>query len=147
VDAAETGQAFIVTDVVAWSGVIVLIFGLLGLIAIKVSNGLSISEFTSLLTSGTLPASMTARNAGLPIAGLEPENAGKLHFLTLLGASVAYYLMPVFCLTYGGLAGESRYLRVGLLEIMRQDYIRTARAKGLKGWQVIMRHAIPNALT
>ena len=145
-DAGSTRRCHAI-EAVAWTGAILLIFGALGLFVIQIGNGLSFSQLGSMIFTGVLPPSMTPRDAGLPIAGLEPENAARLHYVVLLKASIAYYIMPVFCLTYGGLAGESRYLRVGLMEIMRQDYIRTARAKGLKGWQVIMRHAIPNALT
>ena len=130
-----------------WSGAMIVLSGLIGLAAVWLGNGLSFSEMSNLVMSGQLPARLTIRNAGFPIAGLEPENARHMSYLTLLKASIPYYIMPVFCLTYASLAGESRYLRVGLMEIMRQDYIRTARAKGLKYWQVIIRHALPNALT
>ncbi len=131
----------------SWTGVMILLFGTLALISIWIGNNLSIGEMATLIASGQYPAHLTVRNAGFPIAGLEPENASQMHYLDLLKACVPYYIMPVLCLTYASLAGESRFIRVGLLEIMRQDYIRTARAKGLKGWQVIVRHALPNALT
>ena len=55
-------------------------------------------------------------------------------------------LMPVACLTYGGLAALSRYARSGMLDVVRQDYIRTARAKGLPERTVIFKHALRNGL-
>jgi len=57
-----------------------------------------------------------------------------------------HLVLPVFCLTYGGLAYLSRMERVGMLEVIRQDYIRTARAKGLSERTVILKHAFRNSL-
>ncbi|MGC8658523.1 MAG: ABC transporter permease, partial [Desulfomonilaceae bacterium] len=47
---------------------------------------------------------------------------------------------------FGGLAGMSRYMRSNMLEVIRQDYITTARAKGLDEKTVIFKHAFRNAL-
>jgi len=57
-----------------------------------------------------------------------------------------HLVLPVTCLTYGGLAYLSRLARSGILEVIREDYIRTARAKGLKERVVIYKHALRNAL-
>lgn len=54
--------------------------------------------------------------------------------------------LPLFVTTFGGLAAVSRYARTSMLEVIRQDYVRTARAKGLPESQVIFRHALRNAL-
>ncbi len=54
--------------------------------------------------------------------------------------------LPVFVSAFGGLAGFSRYMRANMLEVIRQDYILTARAKGLPERLVILRHALRNAL-
>lgn len=54
--------------------------------------------------------------------------------------------LPVFCLAYGALAFISRQMRGGMLNVIGQDYIRTAWAKGLSGRAVIWRHAFRNAL-
>ena len=60
---------------------------------------------------------------------------------------VAWHLvLPVLVLTYGQLAYESRLMRTGMLEAVRQDYVRTARAKGLSEGVVIYKHALRNAL-
>src|SRR5437773_11934984 len=50
------------------------------------------------------------------------------------------------CMTYYTLAVVSRYMRVGMLEVVRQDFIRTARAKGLSERLVVYRHALRNSL-
>lgn len=60
---------------------------------------------------------------------------------------VAWHLvLPVVTLTYNALAATSRYMRTGMLETIRQDYIRTARAKGLSERVVIFKHALRNSL-
>jgi len=57
-----------------------------------------------------------------------------------------HLVLPVFVSAMGGLAGFSRYTRSSMLEVLRQDYITTARAKGLPERVVIYRHALRNAL-
>lgn len=54
--------------------------------------------------------------------------------------------LPVFCLVYGSLAFIARQMRGGMLEVINQDFIRTARAKGLPARKVIWKHAFRNAL-
>src|SRR5664279_314797 len=54
--------------------------------------------------------------------------------------------LPCITLTVIGVAGFSRYMRASMLEVMRQDYIRTARAKGLDASHVVLKHALRNAL-
>ncbi len=79
-------------------------------------------------------------SGGAPIHGLHSE--GDSSFVDLL----AHLVLPLICLTYGSLAVISRYLRSSMLEQMSQDYVRTARAKGLPERAVILRHALPNSL-
>ncbi len=57
-----------------------------------------------------------------------------------------HLVLPVLVSSIGGLAGLSRYMRSSMLEVLRQDYITTARAKGLPEKKVIYRHALRNAL-
>ena len=57
-----------------------------------------------------------------------------------------HLVLPVICLTYGGLAYLSRLTRAEMLEVIREDYVRTARAKGLSERVVIFKHAFRNAL-
>jgi peptide/nickel transport system permease protein len=57
-----------------------------------------------------------------------------------------HLLLPVFVSAFGGLAGISRYARAEMVEVIRQEYIRTARAKGLSEGAVVYKHALRNAL-
>jgi peptide/nickel transport system permease protein len=59
---------------------------------------------------------------------------------------VKHLILPVTLSAFGGLAGLSRYMRSNMLEVIRQDYIMTARAKGLSERKVIYKHALRNAL-
>lgn len=59
---------------------------------------------------------------------------------------VWHVTLPIVCLTYGGLAYISRQMRAGMLEVIKQDYIRTARAKGCSQWRTILVHALRNGL-
>ncbi len=55
-------------------------------------------------------------------------------------------VLPLFISAFTGLAGLSRYTRASMLEVLHQDYIRTARAKGLPESSVVFKHALRNAL-
>ncbi len=62
-------------------------------------------------------------------------------------ASRLYHLvLPVMVLSFVNVAGLSRYVRASMLEVLRQDYVRTAWAKGLQQRVVILKHALRNAL-
>jgi len=63
------------------------------------------------------------------------------------GGAPQYLLLPALTLGLGGAAYYARLLRASLLDILKSDYVRTAWAKGLSERQVIVKHAIPNALT
>lgn len=82
----------------------------------------------------------------LPVSGMTGTNAEYLPWYGKVWDLIVHLLMPLFVTTYGGLAGVSRYARTSMLEVIRQDYIRTARAKGLSEFQVIFKHALRNAL-
>ena len=81
-----------------------------------------------------------------PIYGLTSAGMEGASFLARLGDHVWHLVLPIFCLTYNGLAALSRYQRAGMLEVIRQDYIRTARAKGLPEKLVIYKHAMRNSI-
>lgn len=55
-------------------------------------------------------------------------------------------ILPVTCQTYVSLAYDSRFIKATMEEAVRQDYIRTARAKGAGPWRVLFRHAFRNTL-
>ena len=57
-----------------------------------------------------------------------------------------YMVLPVANLTIASAGGHTRYMRAAMIETLRQDYIRTARAKGLGGRRVVLKHALRNAL-
>lgn len=60
--------------------------------------------------------------------------------------AVRQMIMPLFCLSLGGIATVTRQTRSSMLEVIRQDYIRTARSKGIAERKVIYLHALKNAL-
>jgi peptide/nickel transport system permease protein len=64
----------------------------------------------------------------------------------ILWEAVKHLILPVAVLAYGSLAVITRMVRGGMLEVLNQDYIRTARAKGLASNTVVVRHALKNAL-
>lgn len=82
----------------------------------------------------------------LPISGIKSLNYDSLSFFGKLLDLGKHLIMPVFVSAFGGIAGISRYMRSSMLEVIRQDYITTARAKGLPENRVIYRHALRNAL-
>ncbi len=82
----------------------------------------------------------------LPISGLRSLNYEYLTPWMQFVDLAKHLVLPVFISAFGGLAGLSRYMRANMLEVIRQDYIMTARAKGLSERAVIYRHALRNAL-
>lgn len=82
----------------------------------------------------------------LPISGLRSLNYEYLGTADRFIDLVKHLILPVFVSAFGGLAGLSRYMRANMLEVIRQDYIMTARAKGLSERDVIYKHALRNAL-
>ncbi len=82
------------------------------------------------------------------IAGLIQWLFGvKLHWLPVATyKTFAHTIMPAFALGLGTLASLARYMRTSMLEVVGQDYIKTAKAKGLSPVQVTVRHQIRNAL-
>ncbi|HBC89071.1 MAG TPA: diguanylate cyclase [Lentisphaeria bacterium] len=82
----------------------------------------------------------------LPLKGLSPETTWGVSTWSVLFETSKHFILPVFCLSYAGFAGLSRYARASMIEVVRQDYIRTARAKGLSEHVVILKHAFRNAL-
>jgi peptide/nickel transport system permease protein len=82
----------------------------------------------------------------LPISGIQSLDTSGLTLWGRLSDWAEHLILPVFVSAFGGLAGFSRYVRNNMLEVLRQDYIRTARAKGLPEKKVIYKHALRNAL-
>ena len=85
-------------------------------------------------------------NNWLPISGLRSLDHEHMGALAQIWDIVRHLAIPVFISALGGLAGISLFVRNGMLEVLHQDYITTARAKGLPENTVIYRHALRNAL-
>ncbi len=81
-----------------------------------------------------------------PLKGIFPEITRGMTTWQIIGNTLWHYVLPVFCLSYAGFAGLARFTRSGMLEVIHQDYIKTARAKGVGEWGVVMKHALRNAL-
>ncbi|QDG94374.1 ABC transporter permease (plasmid) [Rhizobium sp. NIBRBAC000502774] len=62
------------------------------------------------------------------------------------GGSVRHLLMPAMALAFYSMPAIIRISRAGMIDVMRSDYIRTARAKGLRPWQIYLHHALRNTL-
>lgn len=73
-------------------------------------------------------------------------SAGFIPFSQSPGANLAHLVMPAFVLGTGVAAVLMRQTRSGMLETLRTDYVRTARAKGLSEWVVVGKHALRNSL-
>jgi len=84
--------------------------------------------------------------AVLPISGLTSMDFARLSFWGKTVDLARHLALPIFIYTFGSLAGLSRFMRSSMLEVLRQDYILTARAKGLPTRTVIGKHALRNAL-
>jgi peptide/nickel transport system permease protein len=82
----------------------------------------------------------------LPISGLKSLGFRQFTWWQKIQDLAAHIALPVLVAAFGGLAGMSRYMRGNMLEVIRQDYITTARAKGLPERTVIFKHALRNAL-
>ncbi len=81
----------------------------------------------------------------LPISGLHSLNHENLSWFGQLADTAKHLAIPVFISSLGGLAGISLFVKNGMLDVLHQDYITTARAKGLPENTVIYRHALRNA--
>src|SRR3989441_11964215 len=82
----------------------------------------------------------------LPISGLRSPTWEYLSFWRQQWDFFSHLILPIVVATFGGLASFSRYMRQSMLEVVRQDYIQSARAKGLAESVVIGKHALRNAL-
>lgn len=82
----------------------------------------------------------------LPISGLHSMGAENLSNWGQMLDTLKHLLLPVFISAITGLAGISLFVRNGMLEVLHQDFITTAKAKGLPESTVVFRHALRNAL-
>jgi peptide/nickel transport system permease protein len=82
----------------------------------------------------------------LPISGIQSLDVSGMSFTERIIDYAKHLILPVSVSAFGGIAGLSRYSRSSMLEVIRQDYIRTARAKGLPESKIIFKHALRSAL-
>lgn len=82
----------------------------------------------------------------LPISGLHTLGYETYSWFGQLLDLSKHLVMPILVASFGSLAGVSRYMRSAMLQVIEQDYITTARAKGLSERVVIWKHALRNAL-
>jgi peptide/nickel transport system permease protein len=81
-----------------------------------------------------------------PVSGMSPWYAAYMTPLERVRDILWHLVLPLLTLAFTGLASLSRYVRYSMLEVIKQDYIRTARAKGLPDKKIIYKHALKNAL-
>lgn len=82
----------------------------------------------------------------LPISGLHTLGSDSYDTARYLWDMAKHLIMPIMVASFGSLAGLSRYMRSSMLNVIGQDYITTARAKGLSERVVIYKHALRNAM-
>lgn len=82
----------------------------------------------------------------LPLFGMTGRGFDQMSALAQTWDVMRHCILPVTCYTYGSLAYYSRFIRANMHEVIRQDYIRTARAKGVPPPRVILQHAFRNTL-
>jgi peptide/nickel transport system permease protein len=82
----------------------------------------------------------------LPISGLHTLGSDQWPFTQRIWDLAKHLVLPLTIASFGSLAGVSRFMRSTMLEVIGQDYITTARAKGLSERVVILRHGLRNAL-
>lgn len=84
--------------------------------------------------------------AMLSIWKIQNQSLEGMTLLQRIGSIAFHVFLPIICMTYRGLASLSRYARTGVLDVIRADYIRTARAKGLGEPMVVIKHAVRNGM-
>tara|TARA_B110000263_G_scaffold230877_1_gene225718 strand:+ start:1979 stop:3457 length:1479 start_codon:yes stop_codon:yes gene_type:complete len=86
--------------------------------------------------------------AWFPVSGIQDPTLfdPDWSFWTKIKHRMPFLILPIITYTYGSFAFLSRIMRVGMIDVVSQDYIRTARAKGLGEGKVILKHALRNSL-
>jgi len=124
IDTMNTAFLFILYSLPSfWIGTILLVF------------------FTTAEYSEVLDWFPTSGAQDLDLAA-DPDSTLWMKFIDI----VHHLILPIFCITYGSFAYLSRQMRGSMLGVIRQDYIRTARAKGLSENKVVWKHAFRNSL-
>jgi peptide/nickel transport system permease protein len=88
----------------------------------------------------------TVKLFGYPVLGMRSFVTEDFTTMEIVMDRLWHLMLPSIILAIGGIAGLSRYTRSSMLEVVRQDYVRTAKAKGLPEETVFYKHALRNAL-
>lgn len=81
----------------------------------------------------------------LPSSHMQSTGVSGMGWFSTFGDRIAHLILPAFVLGVASAAGMARYMRGSMLDVLREDYIRTARAKGLSEKSVFLKHAFRNA--
>jgi peptide/nickel transport system permease protein len=96
---------------------------------------------------GTILLQYLAINAKIfPVQAFHSPGFADLTAVSKIGDVAWHLVLPLATLTVGAVAYYSRYMKAGLIETIREDYVRTARAKGLSEFVVVLKHAVRNGL-
>lgn len=112
----------------------------------KVDYTLTVTSFLGIATPNFWLALMMIMLFSVQLHWLPAGGVSSLDQPFSIGDRIAHLLMPALVLGADSIAGWSRFTRSGMLEVIRQDYIRTARAKGLLESKVIFKHGFRNGL-
>lgn len=112
-----------------------------------ISTGLyMLYSFPSFVAALFLQLLFAVHLGWLPLFGMMGDHYDEMSFWGKTWDLFLHALLPVTVYTYGGLAYDARFIRANMQEVLRQDYIRTARAKGLSNATVVCKHAFRNTL-
>jgi len=103
-------------------------------------------SFPSFVAALFLQLFFAVKLGWLPLFGMVSDNHDQMSSWEQTVDLFWHALLPVTCYTYGSLAYYSRFIRANMQEVLQQDYIRTARAKGLGPIRVLVRHAFRNTM-
>ncbi len=81
-----------------------------------------------------------------PTSNIDPIIPLTENYWSVLLQTSKHYVLPILCLSYGSFTFLSRFTRTTMLDVIKQDYIRTAKAKGLSNKKVIFKHALRNSI-
>jgi len=101
---------------------------------------------TAILLQSWISLKLRDTPFALPLYNMKDDNYDKLTELGKYWDIIKHMILPVFCYTYGSLAYEIRFIKANMAEVVRQDYIRTARAKGVSEGMILWKHAFRNTL-
>ncbi len=103
-------------------------------------------SFPSFVAALMLQLIVSIKFGWLPLYGMKSDEYDTLSSTGKAWDLVQHSILPIIVFTYGSLAYYTRFIRANMQEVIRQDYIRTAQAKGLGPFAVIVKHAFRNTL-